>query len=119
MEDERNRQDKEELRRRSIEDKGGLASSADKEERQQIERNQAAVAKMRADKQAEQLDGSMREPAGNGGRLESPAEAMAARSTQSVVGVAAEAGRVYRRIADVCAPISAALQIDYHSVTSP
>ena len=104
MEDERKRQDKEELRRRSIADKGGLASSADEEEKQQIERNQAAVAKMRTAKQAEPFDGSARDPAGNGGRLESSAESMAARSTQSVVGVAAEAGRVYRRIADVSIP---------------
>ena len=113
MEDERKRQDKEELRRRSIADKGGLASSADEEENQQIERNQAAVAKMRTTKQAEPFDGSARDPAGKGGGLESPAESMAARSTQSVVGVAAEAGRVYRRIADVSPPFLAALLVDY------
>ena len=109
MEDERKQQDKEELRRRSIEDKGALASCADDEERMQIERNQAAVAKMRAAKQAEPSVGSARETAGTGPQLESPAEDMAARSTQSVVGVAAEAGRVYRRIADVGIPISDAL----------
>jgi len=73
-------------------------SFPEEDARRHIERNQAAMAQMRASKQGEPSSNGSRQPEGGLGGLK---EEMAVKGTQGAVGVAAEAGRFYRRIADV------------------
>lgn len=109
--DEQNQVDKDNLAKKSK--AAGPESTQGDGDRRHIERNQAAVAQMRKSRQAESsLDsgGSQNSSAAAGapvtdGRLDSQTERIAISSAKGVVSVAAEAGKVYRRIADVSRPI--------------
>jgi hypothetical protein len=104
--DEQKQVDKDNLEKQS---KAAVPDSTQRGvDRRYIERNQAAAAQMRRSRQSEfnsdtggAQDSSVAEAAGP---VDSRSERIASTSAKGVVTVAAEAGKIYRRIADVSSP---------------